>query len=692
MYPETIVIRGAKEHNLKNVDITLPRHKLIVLTGVSGSGKSSLAFDTLYAEGQRRYVESLSAFARQFIGQMEKPKVDYIGGLSPAIAIEQKPVSRNPRSTVATVTEVADYLRVLFARVGTAHCHVCGRELHAQSAEEIVQQVAQLPPGMRFQVLAPLARQRKGTFKDVFAQAKADGFNRVRVDGETLDLADPIKLDKNKKHSIDLVVDRLVAVAPDAEGYRDALTRLTDSIETALKMGEGQVVIDQGAEGDWLLSESLSCPDCGVSFPEMEPTMFSFNSPMGMCPTCNGLGELYEFDEEIIIDPTLTVGEGAVRPWGEMNKKQKSYTHQAAQQILEQYQADFDTPWTEISEEGRQAVLNGGVQVKSTWENKDSSGEYNYVTEGVLKVLKRRYRQTSSEGMRRYYQSFMSQQPCPDCQGKRLRPESLAVTIGGKNIDEVTHLNIREAGVWSHEMVDSLTPEQLVIAGEVLKEIQGRLTFLLNVGLHYLTLSRSAPTLSGGEGQRIRLASQIGCGLVGVLYVLDEPTIGLHQRDNERLLETLESLRDMGNTVVVVEHDEETMRRADFIVDLGPGAGIKGGEIVTAGPLTTILDDPASLTGQYLNHDLVVHSPHEKRRPVNGKWLALVGAQQNNLKNITARFPLGLFTCVTGVSGIAPRPGPAAMTTWRDWNISIRSSTSPRTPSAARRAQTLPPM
>jgi excinuclease ABC subunit A len=651
MYPETIVIRGAKEHNLKNVDITLPRHKLIVLTGVSGSGKSSLAFDTLYAEGQRRYVESLSAFARQFIGQMEKPKVDYIGGLSPAIAIEQKPVSRNPRSTVATVTEVADYLRVLFARVGTAHCHVCGRELHAQSAEEIVQQVAQLPPGMRFQVLAPLARQRKGTFKDVFAQAKADGFNRVRVDGETLDLADPIKLDKNKKHSIDLVVDRLVAVAPDAEGYRDALTRLTDSIETALKMGEGQVVIDQGAEGDWLLSESLSCPDCGVSFPEMEPTMFSFNSPMGMCPTCNGLGELYEFDEEIIIDPTLTVGEGAVRPWGEMNKKQKSYTHQAAQQILEQYQADFDTPWTEISEEGRQAVLNGGVQVKSTWENKDSSGEYNYVTEGVLKVLKRRYRQTSSEGMRRYYQSFMSQQPCPDCQGKRLRPESLAVTIGGKNIDEVTHLNIREAGVWSHEMVDSLTPEQLVIAGEVLKEIQGRLTFLLNVGLHYLTLSRSAPTLSGGEGQRIRLASQIGCGLVGVLYVLDEPTIGLHQRDNERLLETLESLRDMGNTVVVVEHDEETMRRADFIVDLGPGAGIKGGEIVTAGPLTTILDDPASLTGQYLNHDLVVHSPHEKRRPVNGKWLALVGAQQNNLKNITARFPLGLFTCVTGVSG-----------------------------------------
>ena len=651
MDPEYIIIRGAKEHNLKKVDIRLPRYKLIVLTGVSGSGKSSLAFDTLYAEGQRRYVESLSTFARQFIGQMEKPKVDYIGGLSPAIAIEQKPVSRNPRSTVATVTEVADYLRVLFARVGTPHCHICGRELHAQSAEEIVEQVADLAPGTRFQVLTPLARQRKGTFKDVFAQAKADGFNRVRVDGAVLDLAEKITLDKNKKHTIDLVVDRLVAPERDSEGYRDYLTRLTDSIETALKMGEGLLVIDRGDEGDWLLSESLSCPACGVSFPEMEPTMFSFNSPLGMCPTCNGLGELYEFDEEIIIDPTKTVGEGAVRPWGEVNKKKKSYIHQTANQILGQYKADFDTPWMEISDEGRQAVLYGGVQVKSTWENKTSSGEYNYVTEGVINSLRRRYRQTSSEGMRRWYQSFMSQQPCPDCQGKRLRPESLAVTIGGKNIDDVMHLNIREAGSWAQEIGEVLTSEHFVIAEEVLKEIQGRLTFLLNVGLHYLTLSRSAPTLSGGEGQRIRLASQIGCGLVGVLYVLDEPTIGLHQRDNQRLLGTLENLRDMGNTVVVVEHDEETMRTADFIVDLGPGAGIKGGAIVASGPLEDILAHPDSLTGKYLNHELVVHSPHKKRRPVNGKWLALYGAQQNNLKDITVRFPLGLFTCVTGVSG-----------------------------------------
>jgi excinuclease ABC subunit A len=651
MFPEVIVIRGAKEHNLKKVDITLPRHKLIVLTGVSGSGKSSLAFDTLYAEGQRRYVESLSTFARQFIGQMEKPKVDYIGGLSPAIAIEQKPVSRNPRSTVATVTEVADYLRVLFARVGRPHCYNCGKELHAQSAEEIVEQVAELEPDSRFQVLAPLARQRKGTFKDVFAQAKADGFNRVRVDGENHDLTEKIKLNKNKKHTIDLVVDRLVSREKNTDVYRDFLTRLTDSIETALKMGEGQVVIDRGSEGDWLLSESLSCPECGISFPEMEPTMFSFNSPLGMCPECNGLGELYEFDIDLVIDPTKTVGEGAVRFWGELNKKKNSYTLKAAKQILEKFDVDFDTPWTEIPEDCHQAILQGGVEVKGVWENERGSGEFAYETEGVMNILRRRYKQTSSEGSRRWYQSFMSQLPCTACEGKRLRPESLAVTIGGKNIDDVMHLNIREACQWSEQIVKELNPEEFVIAEEVLKEIQGRLTFLLNVGLHYLTLSRPAPTLSGGEGQRIRLASQIGCGLVGVLYVLDEPTIGLHQRDNKRLLETLENLRDMGNTVVVVEHDEETMRTADFIVDLGPGAGIKGGAIVAAGPLESILSNKKSLTGKYLNHELVVQSPHDKRRPVNGKWLTLAGARQNNLKSITARFPLGLFTCVTGVSG-----------------------------------------
>ena len=651
MFPEFIVIRGAKENNLKGVNITLPRHKLIVFTGVSGSGKSSLAFDTLYAEGQRRYVESLSTFARQFIGQMEKPKVDYIGGLSPAIAIEQKPVSRNPRSTVATVTEIADYLRVLFARVGIPHCYQCGRELHAQSAEEIVERVTGLVPNTRFQVLAPLARQRKGTFKDVFAQAKADGFLRVRVDGEVFDLAERIKLDKNKKHSLDLVIDRLVVVDKSAPAYQDFLSRLTDSIETALRVGEGQVVIDLEEADDWLLSENLSCPDCGISFPELEPTMFSFNSPLGMCPSCNGLGEHYEFDVNLIIDPSLSVGEGAVRAWGEVNKKKKSYIYRASQQILDRFNADLDTPWADISDEGKQAVLYGGVQVKTQWESERGSGEYEYITEGIYNGLKRRYKQTSSENSRRYYQSFMSQQPCQECQGRRLRPESLAVTIGGVNIDHVMHLNIREAYRWAKTIETELNQEARIIADEVLKEIQGRLQFLLNVGLHYLTLSRPAPTLSGGEGQRIRLASQIGCGLVGVLYVLDEPTIGLHQRDNNRLLETLCHLRDMGNTVVVVEHDEATMRMADFIVDLGLGAGIKGGEIVAAGPLDKILETPESLTGRYLQKQLVVHSPHEKRRPINGKWLTLSGACQNNLKNITVKFPLGLFTCVTGVSG-----------------------------------------
>ncbi len=651
MFPDVIIIRGAKEHNLKSVDITLPRNKLIVLTGVSGSGKSSLAFDTLYAEGQRRYVESLSTFARQFIGQMEKPKVDYIGGLSPAIAIEQKPVSRNPRSTVATVTEIADYLRVLFARVGNPHCYQCGRELHAQSAEEIVSQAAALPAGTRFQVLAPLARQRKGTFKDIFDQVKADGFLRVRVGEAFLDLSDKIKLDKNKKHDIDLVVDRLVAVEKGQETFSDYLTRLTDSIETALKMGEGLVIINQDAEPDWLLSENLACPDCGISFPVMEPTMFSFNSPLGMCPTCNGLGEIYEFDIDLIIDPTKSVGEGAVLPWGEVNKKKKSYIHSASQQIIGKFGATLDTPWTAIPEAGRDAVLHGGVQIKSTWETDRGSGEYEYVTEGILKGLKRRYKQTISDGARKYYESFMGTQPCHECHGKRLRPESLAVTVGGVNIDDVMHLNIREAYRWAGSIENSLDTESMEIAGEVLKEIQGRLQFLLNVGLHYLTLSRPAPTLSGGEGQRIRLASQIGCGLVGVLYVLDEPTIGLHQRDNARLLETLEHLRDMGNTVVVVEHDEATIRTADYIVDLGPGAGIKGGEIVAYGTLPEILKSKTSQTAQYLKKELIVHSPHQKRRPINGKWLTLIGARQNNLKSITARFPLGLFTCVTGVSG-----------------------------------------
>ncbi len=650
MFPEEILIRGAKEHNLKNIDVRLPRFKLVVITGVSGSGKSSLAFDTLYAEGQRRYVESLSSYARQFIGQMEKPKVDFIGGLSPAIAIEQKAVSRNPRSTVATVTEIYDYLRVLFARVGTPHCPECGREVHAQSAQEIVEQVAALPPSTRFQVLAPLARNRKGAFRDTFAQARADGYARVRVDGEVRGLDEKIKLDKNKKHDVELVVDRLVA--PEDAGERDAfVTRLTDSVETALRAGEGLVIIDRGAGEDWLLSELNACPVCGISFPELTPAMFSFNSPMGMCPECNGLGTKVEFDPELFYNPDKTLHEGGMRAWGELTKKKKSGTYQAAKQIVEQFGHDLDTPWQELSEECQNAILYGGAKIVWRWTNERGQGQHEGVSEGEVNLIRRRYHQTKSDWTRRWYATFMSQQPCSVCHGQRLRLESGAVTIGGKTIIEATAMSIGEAVKWVEGLWSQLTSEQMEIAEEVLKEIGERLQFLLNVGLHYLTLDRSAPTLSGGEGQRIRLASQIGCGLTGVLYVLDEPSIGLHQRDNRRLLDTLERLRDMGNTVLVVEHDEETMRTADWLVDLGPGAGVGGGWVVAAGPPQAILDDLNSLTGRYLRGDLVVSSPNGQRRPTNGKWLTIVGAQQNNLKNLTVRFPLGLFTCVTGVSG-----------------------------------------
>jgi excinuclease ABC subunit A len=650
MVDDEILIRGAKEHNLKNIDVRLPRFKLVVITGVSGSGKSSLAFDTLYAEGQRRYVESLSAYARQFIGQMEKPKVDYIGGLSPAIAIEQKAVSKNPRSTVGTVTEIYDYLRVLFARVGTPHCPSCGRQVHAQSAQEIVEQVLSLPAGTRFQALAPLARNRKGTFQETFSQARADGFSRVRVDGQVRDLAETIKLDKNKKHNIELVVDRLVAPGPDPDERAEFVTRLTDAVETALGAGDGLLIIDHD-DGEWLLSEQNACPACGLSFPELTPAMFSFNSPMGMCPECNGLGVKPEFDPDRFVDPDKSLHDGGVRTWGELRKKKSSGTYQVVRQIVEGFGHDLDTPWNELSESCQQAILYGGVQVtwKSSSQRATWQGEWQY--EGTLNATRRRYRQTKSEHTRRWYGSFMSQQPCPTCHGQRLRPESGAVTVGGRTINQVTALSIDQALAWAEAIAPGMTAEQKEISGEVLKEIRERLQFLMNVGLHYLTLDRPAPTLSGGEGQRIRLASQIGCGLVGVLYVLDEPSIGLHQRDNRRLLDTLEQLRDMGNTVIVVEHDEETMRTADWIVDLGPGAGVNGGWIVAAGPPQAIAADPNSLTGRYLRQELQVSSPNGQRRPVNGAWLAVCGARQNNLKDLTVRFPLGLFTCVTGVSG-----------------------------------------
>jgi len=650
-YHTRILIRGAKENNLKNIDVTLPRFKLVVITGVSGSGKSSLAFDTLYAEGQRRYVESLSAYARQFIGQMGKPKVDFIGGLSPAIAIEQKAVSKNPRSTVGTVTEIYDYLRVLFARLGVPHCPQCGREVHAQSAQEIVEQVAALPGGTRFQVLAPLARNRKGAFQDVFAQARADGFSRVRVDGQVRDLDETIRLDKKKKHNIELVVDRLVACDGNGQGYPEFVSRLTDSIEAALRAGGGLVIIDQGNGDDWLLSEQNACPVCGLSFPELTPAMFSFNSPVGMCPECNGLGTRLEFDPELFYDPDRTLHEGAVRAWGELSKKKKSGTYQAARQIVEQFGHDLDTPWRELSEECQRAILYGGARVIWEWKSERGEGRHEGVSEGVINSIRRRYNQTKSDWTRRWYATFLSQQPCSACRGQRLRPESAAVTVGGKTINEVTAMSIGEALRWVEGLWPRMSPEQMEIGEEVLKEITERLRFLVNVGLHYLTLERPAPTLSGGEGQRIRLASQIGCGLVGVLYVLDEPSIGLHARDNRRLLDTLERLRDMGNTVVVVEHDEATIRTADWVVDLGPGAGVNGGWVVAAGPPEVIERHPDSLTGRYLRKELQVRSPNGQRRPTNGQWLTVVGARQNNLKNLTVRFPLGLFTCVTGVSG-----------------------------------------
>jgi excinuclease ABC subunit A len=648
MYPDEILIRGAKEHNLKDIDLRLPRFKLVVITGVSGSGKSSLAFDTLYAEGQRRYVESLSAYARQFIAQMEKPKVDFVGGLSPAIAIEQKAVSKNPRSTVGTVTEIYDYLRVLFARVGTPHCPQCGREVRAQSAQEIVEQVAALPEGVHFQVLAPLARNRKGTFQDTFEQVRAVGFSRVRVDGEVRSLDEEIQLDKKKKHNIELVVDRLIAPAED-EGRDGFVTRLTDSVETALRAADSLVVIDRGDGDEWLLSEQNACPVCGLSFPDLTSAMFSFNSPMGMCPECNGLGTKVKFDPDRFVDPDKSLHEGGVRTWGELAKKKSSGRYHVAKQILERFGHDLDTPWRKLSEDCQHAILYGGVKV--TWQSESARGEWQgeWEYEGTVNATRRRYRQTKSEHTRRWYASFMSQQPCPTCHGQRLRPESAAVTVGGVTINDVTAMSIGKALQWVEDLWPVMSPEQMEIGEEVLKEIRERLQFLLNVGLHYLTLDRPAPTLSGGEGQRIRLAS--GCGLVGVLYILDEPSIGLHQRDNRRLLDTLERLRDMGNTVVVIEHDEETMRTADWIVDLGPGAGVNGGWVVAAGPLQAIIETPDSLTGRYLRGDLEVTSPNGQRRPTNGQWLTVVGARQNNLKNLEVRFPLGLFTCVTGVSG-----------------------------------------
>jgi excinuclease ABC subunit A len=670
MEQESILIRGAREHNLKHIDLTIPRHKLVVFTGVSGSGKSSLAFDTLFAEGQRRYVESLSAYARQFLDQMEKPKVDYIAGLSPAVAIEQKAVSKNPRSTVGTVTEISDYLRVLFARVGTPHCPKCGREVSRQSATQIVDQILALRPGVKFMLLAPVARKRKGTHEDTLADARHNGFARARIDGIVVDLSQKVKLAKNKKHDIEVVVDRLVVPetsnltidhrvnrltpkgqSPDGEAD-DFQTRLADSVETALRVGGGAVIVDVIGGKEMEMSEQNACAYCGLSFPELSPPMFSFNSPIGMCPECNGLGQSFEFDPDKFVDPDKSIADGAVLSWSSIRTSKSSRV--VAEAFRKVYKIDFNTPWKQLPQKVRDGILYGDkkVMVKWEWGSDDSQGRGEWVSayRGTLENTRRRYKYTRSEGMREWYAQFMSNRRCTTCGGTRLRPEAAAVTLGGKTIVEVNAFSIAEVMEFFEKI--KLSHEKMEIAEELLKEIRARLGFLLDVGLHYLTLDRPAPTLSGGEGQRIRLASQIGSGLVGVMYILDEPSIGLHQRDNRRLLDSLLRLRDLGNTVIVVEHDRETIESADWVVDFGPGAGVNGGNVVATGPPHEVSQHRESLTGKYLRGELDLTSMVEPgRRQPNGKWLAVKGARHNNLQNIDVAFPLGLFTCVTGVSG-----------------------------------------
>ncbi len=645
MSRDTLVVRGAREHNLRNISLSLPRERLVVLTGISGSGKSSLAFDTIYAEGQRRYVESLSAYARQFLGLMEKPDVDAIEGLSPAISIEQKTISRNPRSTVGTVTEVYDYLRLLWARVGTPHCPDCGRPVERQSATQIVDRLLTLEDGARIEVLAPLVRGRKGEFRELFEKARKDGFVRARVDGETFDLTDPPTLNRYENHDVAVVVDRLVIRAGDR-------ARLADSVEMALRTAQGVVEVlvhGAGSEPESLLfSERYACVHCGTSLPEMEPRQFSFNSPFGACPECDGLGVRREVSPELVVgDPSISILEGVILPWGEPSGHLRNAVIPG---LAAAYEFDANAPWGTLPEEVRDAVLrgSGSMKIKFPYRRGGKDRSYTEPWEGVIPGVNRRYRETSSDGVRDQLSEFMTSLPCPACEGARLRPESLAVTVGGRSLGEVVRLSIGEAVRFFEGLDDAPLPKE--IAGPILKEVRERLRFLDDVGLQYLTLGRSADTLSGGEGQRIRLATQIGSRLVGVLYVLDEPSVGLHQRDNDRLLETLKALRDLGNTVLVVEHDEDTIRSADHIVDLGPGAGRHGGEVVASGPLDAILAEPRSLTGAYLRGDRSIAVP-PTRRPPNGKSITVRGARGHNLKGVDADFPLGCFVAVTGVSG-----------------------------------------
>lgn len=637
-----IRIKGARAHNLKNIDVNIPRDKLVVITGLSGSGKSSLAFDTIYAEGQRRYVESLSSYARQFLGQMDKPDVDQIDGLSPAISIDQKTTSHNPRSTVGTVTEIYDYLRLLFARAGHPHCPKCGKPITQQSVDQMIDQIRELPERTKLLVMAQVVRGKKGEHKKVLAHIRHEGYVRVRIDGEVMDIGEDIQLEKNKKHTIEVVIDRLVV----REGME---SRLADSLETALKLGEGVAYV-QIVDGELLMfSENFACVDCGISLPEITPRMFSFNNPYGACPVCMGLGSHMEFDEELVLpDPTLSVGGGVFAP---LSKNLHSYAMCVMKAILENRGYSLETPWQEIDKKTQQVLLYGSGEERFTFRYTNMFGEdkeYFVPFEGVMPLLARRYHETDSDEMRESYENYMTEIPCKACHGARLKPETLAVTVGDRNIDEVTRMTIRQADNFFTQL--TLTPREMKIAAQILKEIHARLHFLLDVGLDYLTLSRSAGTLSGGEAQRIRLATQIGSGLQGVLYVLDEPSIGLHQRDNNRLLATLKHLRDLGNTLIVVEHDEDTMYAADHIIDIGPGAGANGGRVVAEGTAEEIKKNPDSITGAYLSRRKFIPVP-AKRRPGNGKFIEVVGAAENNLKDLTVKFPLGTLTLVTGVSG-----------------------------------------
>ena len=639
-----IKIRGANENNLKNVDVDIPRNELVVLTGLSGSGKSSLAFDTIYAEGQRRYMESLSSYARQFLGQMEKPDVESIEGLSPAISIDQKSTNHNPRSTVGTVTEIYDYFRLLYARVGIPHCPKCGREIAKQSVDQMVDQIMALPERTKIQLLAPVVRGRKGTHAKLFERAKKSGYVRVRVDGNMYELSEEITLDKNIKHNIEIIVDRLV-IKPGIE------KRLTDSVENVLELAEGLLVVDV-IDGEPLnFSQSFSCPDCEISIDEIEPRSFSFNNPFGACPECFGLGYKMEFSEELMIpDPSLSINQGAIAVLGWQSCTDKnSFTRAILDALCKEYHFDLDTPFEDYPKEIHDILIygTGGKEVKVYYKGQRGEGIYPVAFEGLIKNVERRYRETGSQTMKAEYETFMNITPCSACKGQRLKPGALAVTVGDKNISEVTTLSIERLQKFLDEL--QLTETQQLIGNQILKEIKARIRFLMDVGLDYLTLARATGTLSGGEAQRIRLATQIGSGLVGVAYILDEPSIGLHQRDNDKLLATLKHLRDLGNSLIVVEHDEDTMLAADYIVDIGPGAGEHGGQVVAVGNAQEIMKNPNSVTGAYLSGKIRIPVPTERKKPTG--YLKVVGAQENNLKNIDVKFPLGIMTCVTGVSG-----------------------------------------